>query len=291
MTGASGYLGKEIYSFFKNKKYPTITVGRSNVNDIICDLSLEIPSVQEQSIDVLIHAAGKAHTIPKTEIQRKEFFDVNFIGTKNLLKGFGENLPSTIIFISSVAVYGVDSGENIDEYFPLNGQTAYAKSKIMAENEFLIFGKNNNINTVILRLPLITGTSPSGNLGEMINAIRKGFYFRIGNGHSKRTIISTEEVAKVCEIMIGKNGVFNLADSYHPMICEIDKKIGDVYGKRIKILPKYLLKQVSRLGDVLPIFPLNSAKFSKLSKSLTFSNSKILKYIDWVPGDSLDKLK
>ena len=37
MTGASGFLGKKIYSFFKDKNYPILTVGRSKLNNLICD--------------------------------------------------------------------------------------------------------------------------------------------------------------------------------------------------------------------------------------------------------------
>ena len=36
---------------------------------------------------------------------------------------------SHLFFISTVAVYGCDSGENITEEYPLNGTTPYALSK------------------------------------------------------------------------------------------------------------------------------------------------------------------
>jgi len=42
-------------------------------------------------------------------------------------------IPRVIVFISTVAVYGCEFGENIDEDHPLKGDSPYAKSKIMAE--------------------------------------------------------------------------------------------------------------------------------------------------------------
>ena len=42
-------------------------------------------------------------------------------------------VPKALVFISTVAVYGRDFGELITELHPLNGNTPYAKSKIMAE--------------------------------------------------------------------------------------------------------------------------------------------------------------
>lgn len=42
-------------------------------------------------------------------------------------------VPKALIFISTVAVYGCEFGEQITEEHTLNGTTPYAKSKIMAE--------------------------------------------------------------------------------------------------------------------------------------------------------------
>ena len=292
LTGASGFLGKEIFDFFINKKYSIYTLGRANCNNLVCDLSREVPKISsEEKFDTVVHVAGKAHIVPKTETERQAFFDVNHNGTLNLLKALKSNLPKRIIFISTVAVYGVDSGDAIDENHPLNGDTPYAISKILAEKEVLDFGNNNNVKTVILRLPLITGVNPSGNLGEMIAAIRKGYYFRIGNGEARRTIISSEEVANVIEIMMEKEGVFNIADSKYPTIKEIDQHIGRVYEKKIKVLPRFVFRVLSLIGDVFSFFPLNSIKYSKLTKSLIFSNEKILKETKWRPKDCLKELK
>jgi nucleoside-diphosphate-sugar epimerase len=53
--------------------------------DIICNLSKSIPNLS--NYDLVIHAAGKAHSVAKTQEQKKEFFDINVTGTVNLLKG------------------------------------------------------------------------------------------------------------------------------------------------------------------------------------------------------------
>lgn len=42
-------------------------------------------------------------------------------------------IPKTLVFISTVTVYGCDFGDLITEDHPLDGDTPYAKSKIMAE--------------------------------------------------------------------------------------------------------------------------------------------------------------
>mgnify|MGYP006425558839 FL=1 len=292
MTGASGFLGKKIYSFFKDKNYLILTVGRSKLNNLICDLSIETPKIPtEKKINIAIHVAGKAHVIPKNKNEKQEFYNVNVQGTKNFLKSLESNLPQFFFYISSVSVYGVDSGIGIDETFPLKGETPYSKSKIMAENEVLKFGKKFNVKVLILRLPLIVGKNPLGNLESMIKAIQKGYYFRVGRGDAKRSIISTLQVAISIEKLVGKEGVFNIIDSEYPRINEIDQHIADIYSKKIKTIPRFVFKILSLLGDILPFLPLNSLKYGKLTNSLVFSNLKLLQETNWTPVDSLKDLK
>ena len=61
-----------------------------------------------------------------------------------------------------MAVYGKEVGELIDEKSPLLGNTPYALSKIQAEQSIIDFGITNNIKTVVLRLPLVTGEKSFG---------------------------------------------------------------------------------------------------------------------------------
>jgi len=82
LTGSSGFLGSHILEFLKNKNYEVIKLGRSVQSDIKIDLSLN--KLFKIDVDYVIHVAGKAHVIPKTEEEKKEFFKVNYIGTKNL---------------------------------------------------------------------------------------------------------------------------------------------------------------------------------------------------------------
>lgn len=88
-------------------------------------------------------------------------------------------IPKAFIFISSVAVYGCDSGENITEEHSLDGTTPYALSKIKAEKYLEGWCIMHNVKLSILRPSLIAGPNPPGNLGAMIRGIRNGKYLSI----------------------------------------------------------------------------------------------------------------
>jgi GlcNAc-P-P-Und epimerase len=147
VSGSSGFLGSCIHEFFVNENYEVIKAGRSLESDIKIDLSLN--KLDNIDVDYVIHVAGKAHVIPKTEEEKREFFNVNYIGTYNLLHGLGTAKLVSIIFISTVAVYGKEVGELIDEKSPLLGNTPYALSKIQAEELIVDFGLTNNIKNVV----------------------------------------------------------------------------------------------------------------------------------------------
>tara|TARA_B110000027_G_scaffold133542_1_gene162341 strand:+ start:5232 stop:6131 length:900 start_codon:yes stop_codon:yes gene_type:complete len=288
LTGSSGFLGSYILDFLENKNYEVVKVGRSRKSDINIDLSLnELPKIE---VDYLIHVAGKAHVIPKTVEEKEIFFKVNYIGTNNLLKGINPLKLQSIIFISSVAVYGKEVGELINEKSPLLGNTPYALSKIQAEQSIIDFGTTNNIKTVVLRLPLVTGKKPLGNLRAIIKAIKKGYYFRIGKGQAKKSIIAASDIANLIPELFDLNGVYNLTDISHPMISEIDSIIAKKFNKKIKSIPIYLIKVIAKIGDMFYFFPFNSLKFEKLTKNLTFSNKKLFNDIKYRPSNGLSEI-
>lgn len=76
LTGASGFLGRNICSILQDR-YAIKTVGLTPLNYYVANLATEIPKFSEK-IDIVFHAAGKAHSMPKTEMEKQLFFDVNF---------------------------------------------------------------------------------------------------------------------------------------------------------------------------------------------------------------------
>src|SRR5688500_5151688 len=131
VTGGRGFLGREIVNAIIEKGWTTLTLGQSIENHNQCDLSREIP-ILNRSVNVVIHSAGRAHSVPKTGEERKAFEEINVKGTQNLLAGLQRmaTLPEAVVFISSVSVYGLSTGNNISENEPLRATDPYGLSKI-----------------------------------------------------------------------------------------------------------------------------------------------------------------
>jgi nucleoside-diphosphate-sugar epimerase len=292
LTGATGFLGKIIADVLISHKNEIITIGRQNSNTIISDLSLNSPILIKNEINIVIHAAGKAHSIPRNDKEIKAFFDVNVTGTKNLLAGIENSgsFPNSFIFISSVAVYGLSHGVLINENFPSAAKDPYGLSKIQAEQLVLDWCQKNDVICTILRLPLVAGQNPPGNLGAMLKGIKKGYYFNIAGGKAKKSMVLAEDVAKAIVKVSNIGGIYNLTDGYHPTFSEISNCISSQLGKGKPLnMPLWLAKIFARFGDFLGSkAPLNTNKLNKITSDLTFDDTKAREVFGWNPTPVLN---
>jgi nucleoside-diphosphate-sugar epimerase len=287
LTGATGFLGKEVIC--QNTNHTIFSLNRKYGN-YKCNLSISIPDFESRKFDIVIHAAGKAHLVSKKEIINKSFFDVNVKGTENLLIGIEKSrkLPKSFVFISSVSVYGLEQGENINENAPLLAKDPYGLSKIQAERLVIDWCDKNDVICTILRLPLLVGENPPGNLGAMIKAIQKRYYFNIGGGKAKKSMVLAEDVARFIPIISPVGGTYNLTDGLNPSFLELSNTIAK---REINNLPLFIAKIIGCLGDFLgKKAPINSLKIKKITSDLTFDDSKARSF-GWKSQSVLKYLK
>jgi GlcNAc-P-P-Und epimerase len=290
LTGASGFLGRIICQQL-SPQHTITTLGRKEENNVICDLATTIPIIP-QPINVVIHAAGKAHSTPTTEGEKRDFFQVNLTGTQNLCKGLEAMpvRPQSFIFISTVAVYGKDEGEGITEQHPLEGSTPYARSKIAAEQYLQQWCMEKGIRLAILRLPLVAGPHPPGNLGAMIRGIQQGRYYNIGHGAAQKSMVLAQDVAAALPRIAETGGTYNLTDGYHPSFKELAALIAQQVGKPTpKNIPPGLARLLALVGDWLGSkAPINNDKLRKLTATLTFDDSMARRSFGWQPRPVLE---
>jgi nucleoside-diphosphate-sugar epimerase len=299
-TGASGFIGKELCKILSlNNKIWALGRTPTQFTNITSDISINV-NIPNAKFSHIIHVAGKAHSYPKTIQEVKEFYSINHQGTLNLLKALESQTEiKTFIFASTVAVYGLEFGENINENHPTNPTTPYGKSKLLAENAIIEWCKKRNINYLILRLPLIAGNNPPGNLGAMKNAIKRGFYVKIKGNQAQKSIVSATDIANLLSNVIAnvnwKSGIYNLTDGVNPTFSEIEKALEKSLNSPIRIsIPINSLKKMGSFGDFLQKFkikiPINSFIVNKLTSSLTFNDEKARRELNWNPNPTIDYL-
>lgn len=285
-TGASGFLGNNILDTLR-KTYSVDTLGISQIDNYNINISKDIP-VLKKKYDVVLHAAGKAHVVPKNEQEIKQFYDINVQGTMNLCTAL-ENcgVPLSLIFISTVAVYGCETGILISEDHPLDGTSPYADSKKIAEKYLQDWCNRKHVSLTILRPALLAGINPTGNLGSMINGIKKNRYLSVCSGRSKKSMAMASDIAKLIPILENKNGIFNLADSQNPSFSQLENLICKQLNKSKPInIPYWVALVLAKLGDLMgDKAPINSKKLEKITSDLTFSNQKLITELNFIPSD------
>lgn len=292
-TGGTGFLGKNVMPLLKDK-YEVTTCGITSDDMINANLANEPPKL-DQYYDIVLHACGKAHVVPKTEEEKQAFFDINYKGTIHLCDALEiVGPPKALIFVSTIAVYGCENGGIlISESYPLNGTTPYAKSKIMAEEYLTQWCKRHNVILGIIRPSLLAGKNAPGNLGAMVKGIEKGYYVNIGGGKVQKSIMMAEDIAILVPLLIEKGGIYNVCDDGQPTFGQISESVAHQLGKRKPLsIPLWIAKLLAVIGDCIGKKSLfNSYKLRKMTRSLTVSNEKIKRELGWKPMDVLENYK
>ena len=202
-------------------------------------------------------------------------------------------IPKQFLFVSSVSVYGLNKGVLINENTDLKAIDQYGKSKIEAEAIVQKWCNENNVICTILRLPLIVGPNPPGNLGSMIKGIKNGYYFNIAGGNAKKSMVLASDIAKFILNAAEVGGTYNLTDGYHPSFFELSSSISYQLGKSSpKNLTFWLAKIFALGGDFMGKYaPFNTDKLNKITSTLTYDDSKAREILGWTPKPVLEGFK
>lgn len=297
LTGATGFLGSRLYEDLA-LSHDVVTLSRRAMGSqpIVCDLAKTTPDLTGHCFDFVVHAAGKAHAVLRHRRELVGYETLNTKGTERLVTALERlpALPKSIIYISTVLVYGRSEGILLNEQTPLVATDAYGRSKARAEAVVEQWAERVGVRSTILRLPLVVDDQPKGNLAIMINAIRRGYYVRIGDGLARRSMVRADDVAAVLERAASVGGTYNLTDGYHPTIAELENAIAQAVGRpSIPTVPYYVARGVATLGDGINAligrkFPLDSIALQKLTSSLTFSDDAARQALGWKPRPVLD---
>ena len=153
--------------------------------------------------------------------------------------------------------------------------------------------KRHNVVLGILRPSLLAGKNAPGNLGAMVNGVRRGFYMNIAGGKVVKSILMAEDIAHILPLIAVKGGIYNVCDTFQPSFGQIAESVACQLGKSKPLnIPYWMAWCMAKVGDLLgSSAPINSYKLEKMVKSLTFSNEKARKELNWEPMDVLANYK
>ncbi len=268
LTGASGFVGKNLISYFSNK----IEIKKHVRDEEFCI-----------SQNIVIHLAGKAHDL-KNISNKEEYYEVNTELTKKIFDAFLISDSIVFIMLSSVKAVADNVFGSLSEDCEPNPKTHYGKSKLLAERYILSKKIPGNKRVYILRPCMIHGPNNKGNLNLLYKLVSKRIPWILGAFKNMRSYCSIDNLLFVINEFIHNNaipsGVYNVADDEHLSTNEIISLMAKSNNKKTIIFNVYpfIIKIIAKIGDVIPL-PLNSERLKKLTESYMVSNEKLKKYI------------
>ena len=224
LTGSNGFVG----SYFKdnyNEKYNIDTF--SFLNDKLEDLNLS-------NTNTIIHLSALVHQMGGAS--EKEYEHVNVIQTLDLAKKAKASGVSHFIFMSTVAVYGVETGV-IKKDTKCNPITDYGKSKLKAEQELLKL-EDDNFKISIVRPPIVNGHNAPGNMKSLISLVDKVPILPFGNIQNKRSMVYVGNLCHLIdEIMVQeKAGIFLASDDEPLSTTRLIELIANGLDKKVYLI-------------------------------------------------------
>jgi nucleoside-diphosphate-sugar epimerase len=269
VTGASGFVGGNIISYFANN-------GTFQTEGL--SLREKIPE-NLPSATAIIHLAGKAHDVKKAS-SPQEYFDVNFVLTQKLFDVFAKSDIRDFIYFSSVKAVADSVNGVLTEDQQADPKTAYGQSKRKAEEYLLQQALPKGKRLFILRPCMIHGPGNKGNLNLLYKVIQKGIPYPLGAFENLRSFLSIDNLLFVLENLLSKpdlpGGVYHLADDEPLQTTEVISIIGQAIHKRPSVwrIPPGIVRFLAKAGDLLRL-PLTSERLDKLTESYIVGNQRI----------------
>lgn len=297
--GGNGFLGR----------YLSETLLAQGKNILICDLikskldiynkasfmkvditnSSDLEQIPYEKNDIVINLAANQYHLNVPRKNRKEFFfNVNYKGTKNILKSMENKGCHNLIYFSTDMTYGKPQYLPVDTKHPQKPFGPYGASK-KASEELCYQYRDKGFNITIFRPRMILGPGRLGVLKKLFKLIEKGMPVpMIGDGSNCYQMISVFDCVTAILKCIEKdipNQEYNLGSENPPTVHNLlNKVINEVNSKSILIktngkMVKFCLAFLGKIGIEL----LYREQYEIADENYIVDIEKTKKELDWMP--------
>ena len=158
VTGASGMVGRNLVSYFEERGVGTIPTDLAGweVSGDLLDRDFVFGRLASLDFDAIVHMAAITE-IRKTVEDPRLAFEVNCMGSLNMLELAHRKKVSRILCTSSANVYGAPRTNPVTEDSPFDPRVPYDYSKVVLENMAMSFFKTKALPVSLTRSWLLFG--------------------------------------------------------------------------------------------------------------------------------------
>jgi len=204
IIGGSGFIGTRLVKRLADKKQHEVEIidiasSKSFANLVkvadIRSINQLRAAVQDQSVIVNLAAEHRDDVRPLSL-----YDEVNVTGAKNVCAVAKEKNIQTIIFTSTVAVYGF-APIGTDESGKIAPFNDYGRTKFEAEQVFKAWQADSPTERclVIIRPTVVFGEQNRGNVYNLLRQIASGKFVMVGHGQNRKSMAYVENIAAFIE--------------------------------------------------------------------------------------------
>jgi len=202
VLGGSGFIGTHLAQQLLGQNHELVNL---DINDPIdqdqksfhfnCDVRQPIPEKFGKDAQVIFNLAA-VHRTPGHP--SNEYFETNILGAQNVCDFARANNINTIVFTSSIAVYGTYEAQKNEETMPMP-DIPYGISKLSAEHIHKVWYNEDpeNRRLIIIRPGVVFGKHEKGNFTRLINSISKGYFFYPGRTDTRKGCIYVKDLVQL----------------------------------------------------------------------------------------------
>lgn len=248
ITGSESFIGKTLISQLQSTNYEIIgfdSLTPSNPAYEFHQIDIRNPEINKLipvDTDILIHLAALSRD---SDCKNKAFecFDVNVMGTLNLIKAAQLQNVKQFIFASSEWVYDkfIDSEEkNEDSEINIaNHNSEYALSKLVTESNLRQQYNNEFCDVTILRFGIIYGPRKSNwsAVESILNQVKNQEKVSVGSLKTGRRFVHVSDIAKgiIHSFGLGGFNIINLTGNQINTLKDIIDTSQKILHKKIEV--------------------------------------------------------
>lgn len=211
ITGGAGFIGRRLYELLQAQGHEIVVI------DIAADHPIDIMD-KKALIDACAGCGAIYHlaALHRDDVfPRSRYYDINKEGTAHVIEAAQVNNIPRIIFTSTFALYGLNTGMPDEDSAP-RPFNDYGQSKWEAEELLKIWAQGvPNRHSIIVRPVVVFGEGNRGNVYTLLSQITSGRFVMIGGGDNKKSMAYVGNVAGFlahCLSLAGNFDIYNYAD-------------------------------------------------------------------------------
>lgn len=255
VTGANGFIGQALCKrLCEDEKHEVVAAVRTASALIAGIKHCQVGDIHSQtawmsalnSVDVVIHLAGRVHVMHDTDIDPfASYKTINTEGTLNLARQAAVAGVGRFIYLSTIKVCGEGqshlSEAAYDETQQPTPSDAYAISKLEAEQGLQDIARTTGLEVVILRPPLVYGPGVGANFLRLMQMVDRGWPLPLGDIKNQRDLIYlgnlVDAIANCITHASAANQTFLLSDGERVSTPELIRRLATALGRPARLLP------------------------------------------------------